>query len=150
MSITTATISALGGLATTTDDGYGYDLGDSYFNPASAVGGVIGYIITVIALWQVFKKAGWTPWFALIPFLNAYVIIKIAGFHGAFLLLYFIPIVNFVFAIFVALRLGKAFGKGGVFSFFLLWLFAVIGYYVIGFGGARYIGPGGDASAARR
>lgn len=53
-------------------------------------------------------------------------------------LLYLIPLVNFVFGMFVALRLGQRFGKGGAFSFFLLWLFQFIGFLILGFGGARY------------
>jgi hypothetical protein len=57
---------------------------------------------------------------------------------GWFALLYLIPIVNIVFAIVVAIREGRNFGKGGAFSFFLLWLFPFIGHLIIGFGSAQY------------
>ena len=57
---------------------------------------------------------------------------------GWFVLLYLIPIVNIVMSIIVAIKLGKNFGKGGAFSFFLLWLFSFIGYFIIGFGSAQY------------
>jgi hypothetical protein len=34
--------------------------------------------------------------------------------------------------------LGQRFGKGGGFSFFLLWLFSAIGFLILGFGSAQY------------
>ena len=118
-------------------------------NPVPGVaGGLIGYILTVIALWPVFRKAGKPGWGALIPIYNSYLLVKIAGLHGATILLYLIPIVNFVFSIIVAVKVAAAFGKGGAFGFFLLWLLALIGYLIIGYGSARYIGPGGVPEAA--
>ena len=96
------------------------------------------YVIIVIALWRVFVKAGHPGWFAIIPILNAVILVIIAGYNGWLTLLYLIPIVNVVFSILVALRLGKNFGKGGGFSFFLLWLFAFVGYLILGFGSAQY------------
>ncbi len=53
-------------------------------------------------------------------------------------LLYIIPIVNLIFAIIVAVKVGKNFGHGGVFSFFLLFLLQPIGYLIVGFGSSRY------------
>jgi hypothetical protein len=118
-------------------------------NPVPGIaGGIIGYILTVVALWPVFRKAGKPGWGALIPIYNSYLLVKIAGLHGALILLYLIPIVNIVFAIIVAVRVGAAFDKGGAFSFFLLWLLAIIGYLIIGYGSSRYVGPGGVPEAA--
>ncbi|MFF1574324.1 DUF5684 domain-containing protein [Leifsonia sp. NPDC058292] len=114
------------------------------FSPVpSIIGGLIGYILLVLALWPVFRKAGKPGWGALIPIYNAYLLVKIAGYHGALVILYFIPIVNIVVAIIVAFGVGRAFGKGGAFSFFLLWLLAIIGYFIIGYGSSQYVGPGG-------
>ncbi|MGO1538208.1 MAG: DUF5684 domain-containing protein [Leucobacter sp.] len=96
------------------------------------------YVVIVIALWRVFSKAGYPGILAIIPIVNAFFLVKIAGYSFWMTLLYLVPIVNIVFGIFVAIRLGERFGKGGVFSFFLLWLFAFIGYFIIGFGGATY------------
>ena len=39
------------------------------------------------------------------------------------------------------LLVGKGFGKGGAWSFFLLWLFAFVGYFILGFGRAQYTKP---------
>ncbi|SMH50252.1 hypothetical protein SAMN06295885_3493 [Rathayibacter oskolensis] len=112
----------------------------------SFFGGIIGYVIAVIALWPVFTKAGRPGWGAIIPIYNAYLLTKIAGYHGATLLLFLIPVVNVVWAVFIAYGVAKAFGKGLVFSFFLLWLFALIGYLILGYGSSRYLGDGGDPS----
>lgn len=108
------------------------------FNGTTSVVGLIFYVIVAIALWKVFTKAGHAGWLALIPIVNLIFLIKIAGMSGWFVLLYLIPIVNIVMSIIVAVKLGKNFGKGGAFSFFLLWLFSFIGYFIIGFGSAQY------------
>jgi hypothetical protein len=103
--------------------------------------GVIGfivYVITVIALWKVFTKAGHAGWLAIIPIVNLFVLTKIAGFSYWMGLLYLIPIVNIILHIVVALRVGKGFGKGAGFSIFLLWLFSFIGYLILGFGSDTY------------
>lgn len=110
------------------------------FGPISIVG-VIVYILVAVALWKVFTKAGYPGILAIIPIVNFFVLTKIAGFSAWLGLLFLIPIVNIVFSIIVALRVGRAFGKGGVFSFFLLWMFAFIGYFIIGFGKDTYTEP---------
>ncbi|MCR2763075.1 DUF5684 domain-containing protein [Microbacterium sp. zg.B48] len=104
----------------------------------SSLFGLVVYIITVIALWKVFTKAGYAGWLAIIPIVNVFVLVKIAGFSAWMGLLYIIPIVNIVFAIIVALRVGKGFGQGAVFSVFLLWLIPFVGYLILGFGSAQY------------
>ena len=106
--------------------------------------GVIGflwYVLVAIALWMVFVKAGYPGVLAIIPIVNLFILVKIAGFSAWLTLLYLIPIVNIVFSIIVALRVGRGFGKGGAWSFFLLWLFAFIGYFIIGFGRATDTKP---------
>ena len=101
---------------------------------------VWSYVITVIALWPVFSKARIAGWGALIPILNTYVLVKIAGHHGALTILYSIPIVNLIVGIVVAFGCGRAFGKGGAFSFFLLWLLSPLGYLIIGYGRSKFVG----------
>lgn len=100
--------------------------------------GIVGYVIVAIALWRVFTKAGYAGILAVIPIVNLFILVKVAGYSAWMTLWYLVPIANFIFGIFVALRLGQRFGKGGAFSFFLLWLFAIIGYLIIGFGSAQY------------
>jgi len=100
--------------------------------------GLIWYVLLAIALWRVFSKAGYPGILAIIPIVNVFILVKVAGYSAWMTLLYLIPIVNIVFSIFVAIRTGDRFGKGGAFSFFLLWLFAVIGYMILGYGGSQY------------
>lgn len=100
--------------------------------------GIVIYLLIAIALWRVFSKAGYAGILAIIPIVNMFLLVKIAGYSAWMGLLYFIPIVNFIFSIFVAIRLGARFGKGGGFSFFLLFLFPVIGYFIVGYGSAQY------------
>lgn len=109
-----------------------------------AVSGVISlawYVLVAVALWKVFAKAGYPGILAIIPIVNLFILVKIAGYSAWLGLLYLIPIVNIVFSIIVAFRVGRGFGKGGAFSFFFLWLLAFVGYFIIGFGKATYSKP---------
>lgn len=65
--LTTAEAAALGGL-------YG----------AMAVFGVIWGVLTIIAGWKIFKKAGEPGWKILIPIYNVYILYKIAGIKNWF------------------------------------------------------------------
>ena len=104
----------------------------------TSIFGLVIYVIVVVALWRVFAKAGWLGILAIIPIVNMFILVKIAGYSAWLGLLYFIPIANLVLAIIVAIKVGERFGKGGAFSFFLLFLFPFIGYLILGFGDARY------------
>ena len=108
------------------------------FEGGYSIGLLIFYIIWAVAQWKVFTKAGYPGILALIPIVNLIVIIKIAGYSGWLVLLYLIPIVNIVMMILVALRLGERFGKGAFFSILWLFFFQFIGYFILGFGQARY------------
>lgn len=98
-------------------------------------GGLVGYILFVVAVWPLLKKAGQPGWTALIPFVAAFFLVRAAGLSAWWTLLYLVPVVNIVLAIIVALRLGRAFGHGAVFSIFLLWLFSLIGYFIVSYSG---------------
>jgi hypothetical protein len=107
------------------------------------VGVLVGLVVVVFliaAMWKVFTKAGKPGWAAIIPIYNIYVLLKIAGRPGWWLILYIVPLVNVVISIIVSIDVAKAFGKGGAFGFFLLWLLGIIGYPILGFGGATYRG----------
>ena len=104
-------------------------------------------VIIVIGGWKVFEKAGQSGWAILIPIYNVYILLKIAGRPGWWLLLYFIPAVNIVIAIIVAIDIAKAFGQSALFGFFLLFLLCGIGYLILGFGNYRYQGMEAVATA---
>jgi len=98
-------------------------------------------VVAIVGMWKVFVKAGQPGWAVLIPFYNAYVMLKIAGRPGWWLLLFFIPLVNIAIAIVVAIDIAKAFGQSAVFGVVLLFLLGIIGYLVLGFGNYQYRKP---------
>lgn len=111
---------------------------------------IVLYLIGALAFYGVFKKAGHAPWAAFVPIYNYYVLLKVVGRPGWWLILYLIPIVNLIVWIVVMIDLAKSFGKGGGYAvglIFLFWIFAMI----LGFGSAEYRGPvagGGTAAMA--
>ena len=109
---------------------------------------VVFLVLMVVAYWRIFTKAGEAGWKSIIPIWNVIVLLKIIGRPWWWLLLMFIPFVNIVVAIVVALDLGKAFGKDTVWSVFLLIIFSVVGYLLLGYGDAKYVGPAGSSAGA--
>jgi hypothetical protein len=111
-----------------------------------AVGGLVAIywvfvialgILTIVAMWRVFQKAGQPGWAAIVPIYNAYILLKTVGRPGWWVVLYLIPIVNVVIEIIVLIDLAKCFGQGGGFAvglFFLPFIFMPI----LGFGSAQY------------
>ncbi len=112
-----------------------------FFSSGFLLSCLVILIIVIVGHWKVFEKAGQPGWAVLIPIYNAYIILKIAGRPGWWLLLCFIPVVNFVIGIVVAIDIARAFGQSAMFGFFLLFLFGGIGYLILGFGDYRYLGP---------
>ena len=96
-------------------------------------------VFLIVCMWRVFSKAGQPGWAAIIPFYNIYVLCKVAGKPGWWLILFLIPVVNFVIAILVCLGLAKNFGKGPGFGIGLL-LLSFIFLPILAFGSAEYCG----------
>ena len=94
-------------------------------------------VLGIAGLWTTFSKADRPGWGAIIPIYNTYLMIKVAGRPGWWLILYFIPFVNIVILLIVALDIAKNFGHGSGFGV-LLWLFPFIMYLVLGFGSSEY------------
>ena len=106
---------------------------------SAASGGFIAYLLVAIGMWPMLKKAGMPGWGGFIPIYNIYLQIKLAGRSGWLLVLYLVPFVNFVVAIVVAVGVARAFGKGGLYGFFLLFVLQPIGYLILGFGSSQYV-----------
>lgn len=102
---------------------------------------VIFYIAVVVfliaSMWKVFVKAGQPGWAAIVPIYNIYIMLQIAGRPGWWLLLMFVPLVNFVVQIIVALDIARNFGKTTGFGVGLI-LLSPIFYPILGFGSATY------------
>ena len=97
-------------------------------------------ILMIAALWKIFSKAGQPGWAAIIPIVNTYFTIKIAGRPWWWLILMLIPFVNFIVWIMLCIDLAKSFGKGAGFGIGLL-LLPIIFFPILGFGSAQYHGP---------
>jgi hypothetical protein len=90
--------------------------------------------------WMLFDKAGQRGWIALIPIVNWLGGLKMVGLPF-WCILFFIPpltpVSHFVLSVMVARRFGKSalFGVG-------MAIFPMFFVPIVGFGGAKYLGPG--------
>ncbi len=107
-----------------------------------AIATVIG-ILSIIAMWKIFTKAGKPGWASIIPIYNIIVLFQLVGLTPWLLLLYFIPIINVIAAIvlmiMVSIRLAKAFGKSSGFTVGLIFLNTIF-ILILGLGDSKYVG----------
>ena len=95
-----------------------------------------------VSEWKIFTKANKPGWACLIPIYSTLVLLEIIGKPWWWIFLFFIPIVNLVFAIWMINLLSKSFGKDEAFTVGLL-LIPIIFYPILGLGSSKYIGPAG-------
>ncbi len=105
-------------------------------------------ILMIAACWKIFTKAGQPGWAAIIPIYNWYILCKIVGRPGWWVILLLIPLVNFIIGIILCIDLAKSFGKGVGFAIGLI-LLGVIFFPILGFGSAQYQGPAAGGLAPR-
>lgn len=96
-------------------------------------------LVLIVSVCKVFAKAGKGWWAPLIPIYGNYCQFDITFGNGWMFLLMFIPVVNFVVAIAVSIKLATVFGKGIGFGIGLIFL-PFIFLPILAFGGAEYIG----------
>jgi Family of unknown function (DUF5684) len=94
--------------------------------------------VFIVAGWKVYTKAGKPGWAVLIPIYSAIVLLDIVGKPWWWFLLMLIPVVNLIFIIIVMHRLSLSFGQGVGTTILLL---LGIGFLILGFGSAKYVGP---------
>lgn len=121
------------------DDGGG--IVGALFSGVGCICWLIVFVLVVAGLWKTFIKAGQPGWAAIIPIYNIYVMLQITGREAWWLILFFVPFLNFVMPIILGIDMAKSFGKDALYGVLLLWLFAPIGYLVLGFSDAQYVGP---------
>ena len=109
-------------------------------SPAGLIVGLLIAVIMIAAMWKIFTKAGQPGWTCLIPIYNIYILCKIVGRPGWWVILMFIPFVNFIIGIILCIDLAKSFAKGVGFGLGLVFL-SFIFYPILGFGSAQYQGP---------
>lgn len=116
---------------------------------------VIG-VLNIIAYFKLFKKGGeleHTFWKVIIAPWATYCMFRMfwgnkegeegnSKFYLFTVLLYLVPIVNFVIGIMLIYYMAKSFGKGSGY-FILMLLFSPIMIMILAFGKSQYIGPKG-------
>jgi hypothetical protein len=113
---------------------------------SSSSGSVLFLVILVVvvfyiaAYWRLFSKAGEPGWGAIVPIYNLYLLCKITGRPEWWVILFFIPLVNIVIALIIAMDLAKVFSKSSGFGIGL-WLLSFIFVPVLAFGSSTYTSP---------
>ncbi len=97
-------------------------------------------VLMIAAGWKIFTKAGQPGWAVIVPIYNFIVLLKIIGKPTWWVVLLFIPFVNYVIIIWSYNLLSKSFGKDVGFTLGLIFL-GFIFFPVLGFGSAEYQGP---------
>lgn len=110
---------------------------------------VVVAILSIIAYWFIFEKAGEDGWKSLIPFYNTYILFKISWGNGWLFFLELIPIANIVILIIMLVKLSHAFGYGGGFATGLVFLPNIF-LLILAFDASRYVGPNGVPRIARQ
>src|SRR5262252_1034398 len=103
-------------------------------------------ILMIAACWKIFTNAGQPGWASIIPIYNWYILCKIGGRPGWWVILLLIPFVNFIVGIILCIDLAKSFGKGVLFAIGLI-LLGLILFPILGFGSAQYQGFAAGAIA---
>jgi hypothetical protein len=117
----------------------------AFFTVFLSIGLIFG-VWSIVCTWIIYRKAGKEGWESIVPFYNIYVLLKIVGKPGWWLILYFIPLVNFIYFIWTLNMLSKSFGKDSGFTVGLLFV-GFIFRALLAFGDAIYQGPFGDKAA---
>jgi hypothetical protein len=86
------------------------------FNPALVLIGLLFTLIPIAGTWMVYVKAGRSGWLSLIPIVDQITLFQIAGKSGWWILLYCIPIVNFIVAIIAGMAIARRFGRSDLFG----------------------------------
>lgn len=134
-----------------------WDVGTTLLPLQSNGGGLGGIVATIVWLviviaviagtWKAFEKAGRPGWAAIIPIYNVYVMIKIGGNEWWWLILLFIPLINFLAILKISIDVAKAFGQGLGFGLGL-GLLSFIFWPLLGFGDYEFQGVPGEGSGA--
>jgi hypothetical protein len=122
-------------------------------SPLSSTAGMAVFsflmLFFIATMWRLFTKAGEAGWKCLVPFLSAFVYLKITGRPAWWFVLLIIPGINIIPAIVTCFDLARVFGKGAGFGLGIL-LLGPIFMAILAFGGARYVGPSSSPARAYR
>lgn len=97
-------------------------------------------IVTIAGTWKTFEKAGKPGWGAIVPIYNTYLMLKIGGNSGWWLLGLMVPVLNFFVALKMVIDVAQQFGRGIGFGLGLGFLGFVF-FPLLGFGDYTYRAP---------
>ena len=104
---------------------------------------IIGSLISLIAMWKIFTKAGKPGWAVIVPVYNIVVLFEIIELEWWHVLIaLFVPFAVFIYIIIIDIKLAKVFGKGTGFILLLIFI-PVVGQLMLAFGNATYNGQVG-------
>ena len=102
---------------------------------------ILACIATLIGLYGMFRKAGITPWKALIPFYNTWCMLEKMQISKIWFFLQLIPVAGFFVTIWINIKFVEHFGRFGVGHHFLTVFFPFIYFPYLGFSeNERYAG----------
>jgi hypothetical protein len=90
--------------------------------------------------WKIFQKAGQPGWAALVPIYNIVIILQMIGKPIWWIALMFVPCVNIVVQVLIAVELAARFGKSTGYAIGMI-LLPFIFYPMLAFGDAQYSPP---------
>lgn len=102
-------------------------------------------VIFIASAVQVYVKAGKPGWACLVPIYNIIVLHQIIRRPAWWIVLLFVSLVNVVILVIVSMDLAECFGKSRAWGFFMLAIFAVVGYPILGLSDAKYTAPARQA-----
>jgi len=96
------------------------------------------FVITLVAQWRIFRKAGYKGWYALIPIYNLVIMCDIIKKDRSIVFLFFIPLINLIGLAMITNGMARVFNRSSSFSiglFFLPFIF----FPILAFGKNEYI-----------
>ena len=125
-----------------------------YDDSALAVGGVALFIYALViialsvAMWKLFKKAGYQGWESLVPIYSAYVLSDIVFGNGLYFLICFIPVVGWIYPLVLYFKLAEVYNKSSAFGLGLVFLSPIFLLLLAFDSNLYYSGPSSRAVAA--
>lgn len=73
-------------------------------------------VFYLFCTWKLYNKAGQPGWASIVPIYNIIISLKVAKLSPWLIFLYLVPLVNFIFSIYVSVKTCQAFNKGTGFT----------------------------------
>ncbi len=122
---------------------YYFDFSKEFISLLLTILYILLFILSVITIfkivynWIIFKKAGREGWESIIPIYNLIVKFEFLDIPSWMIVLFFIPVINIIIPIVVAINMAKKFNKDVAFIFGLIFL-PLIFYPILAFGSSKY------------